>query len=94
MAVCSVADLPVLSWDRFAGLTALGGYLRDQHPAGLRVTGVPHAGVWPDVLLARALAQAGGATPVRELCGDALVSDAVLPHECHLLGRQLGYRWR
>ena len=92
VVVCSVADLPVLAWDRFASLAALGGYLRDQHPVGVRVTGVPHAGVWPDVLLARALAQAGGATPVGELCGDALAPDAVLPHQCQLLGRQLGYQ--
>ena len=65
--VRSVAQLPAEPWQRFGSLAGLGEYLRSQHPPELRVTGVPHGGVWPDVAMAQALAQAGDRVPVSEL---------------------------
>ena len=52
---------------------------------------MPHAGIWPDVALARALAQAGDRVRVGELRAGVSGPDAVLPHQCHLLGQELGY---
>ena len=57
--VRSVAQLPAEPWQRFGSLAGLGEYLRSQDLPELRVTGVPHAGIWPDVALARALARPG-----------------------------------
>ncbi len=89
--VRSVAHLPSEPWQRFGSLAGLGEYLRSQHLPELRVTGVPHGGIWPDVALARALAQAGDRVPVSELRAGISAPDAVLPHQCQLLGQQLGY---
>ena len=89
--VRSVAHLPSEPWQRFGSLARLGEYLQSQHLPELRVTGVPHAGIWPDVALARALAQAGDRVPVSELRAGISAPDAVLPHQCHLLGQELGY---
>ena len=88
--VRSLAELPAQPWQRFGSLTALGDYLQSQHPAELRVTGVPHRGLWLDVAMAHGLAQAGDRVPVGELRVDA-PPDAVLPDECHRLGQQAGY---
>ena len=55
------------------------------------MTGVPHAGIWPDVALAEALAKAGDRVRVGELRAGLSAPDAVLPHQCHLLGQELGY---
>ncbi|WP_239657423.1 non-ribosomal peptide synthetase [Mycobacterium riyadhense] len=90
-AVHSVADLPVEPWQRLGSLAALGQYLESQDLAGVRVCGAPHRGLWPDVELARALARANDQVPVSELDVAAPPLDAVLPHECELLGQQLGY---
>ena len=89
--VRSLAHLPCEPWQRFGSLARLGEYLQSQHPPELRVTGVPHAGIWPDAALARALAQAGDRVAVSELRAGISAPDAVLPHQCHLLGQQLGY---
>ena len=89
--VRSVAHLPSEPWQRFGSLARLGDYLQSHHVPEMRVTGVPHAGIWPDVALARALAQAGDRVRVSELRDGISVSDAVLPHQCHLLGQELGY---
>ena len=89
--VRSVADLPSEPWQRFGSLAGLGEYLQSQQLPELRVTGVPHAGIWPDVALAEALAQAGDRVPVSELRAGLSAPDAVLPHQCHLLGQELGY---
>ena len=58
VSVRSVAHLPCEPWQRFGSLAGLGDYLRSRQLPELRVTGVPHAGIWPDVALARALAEA------------------------------------
>ncbi|MBX9640352.1 MAG: amino acid adenylation domain-containing protein, partial [Mycobacteriaceae bacterium] len=91
LAVRSLAHLASEPWDRFAGLAVLGDYLRSQRLPELRVTGVPHAGIWRDVVLAQALSHAGDRVPVGQLRADISASDAVLPRECHQLGEQLGY---
>ena len=89
--VRSLAHLPSEPWQRFGSLARLGEYLQSQRLPELRVTGVPHAGIGPDVALARALAQAGDRVPVSELRAGISAPDAVLPHQCHLLGQELGY---
>ena len=50
--VRSVAHLPSQPWQRFGSLAGLGDYLRSQQLPELRVTGVPHGGIGPDVALA------------------------------------------
>ena len=62
-AVRSLAQLPAEPWQRFGSLAGLGEYLRSQQLPEVRVTGVPHGGIWPDVALAHALAQAGDRVP-------------------------------
>ncbi|MGA5541921.1 amino acid adenylation domain-containing protein [Mycobacterium sp. NPDC051198] len=91
VSVRSVAQLPTEPWQRFGSLAGLGAYLRSQQLPELRVTGVPHAGLLPDVRLAEAVAQARDGLPVGELRGEVCPTDAVLPYECHLLGDELGY---
>ena len=91
VSVRSVAELPSQPWQRFGSLAGLGEYLQSQQLPELRVTGVPHGGIGPDVALAEALAQAGDRVPVSELRAGLSAPDAVLPHQCHLLGQQLGY---
>ena len=89
--VRSRANLPSEPWQRFGNLARLGEYLQSQHLPELRVTGVPHAGIWPDVALALALVQADDRVRVSELRAGLSAPDAVLPHRCHLLGQELGY---
>ncbi len=89
--VRSVAHLPCEPWQRFGSLARLGEYLQSQHLPELRVIGVPHGGIWPEVALAQALAQAGDRVRVSELRADISAPDAVLPYQCQLLGQQLGY---
>ena len=89
--VRSVAHLPCEPWQRFGSLARLGEYLQSRQLPELRVTGVPHAGIWPDVAMARALAEAGDRVAVSELRAGLSAPDAVLPQQCHLLGQQLGY---
>ena len=89
--VRSVADLPSQPWQRFESLAKLGDYLRSQQLPELRVTGVPHAGIGPDVALAAALAKAGDRVRVSEVRAGLSAPEAVLPHQCHLLGQELGY---
>jgi amino acid adenylation domain-containing protein/thioester reductase-like protein/non-ribosomal peptide synthase protein (TIGR01720 family) len=91
VSVRSLAHLPCEPWQRFQSLARLGEYLRARQLPELRVTGVPHAGIRPDVELARALAQAGDQVAVGELRAGISAPDAVWPHQCHLLGQQLGY---
>src|SRR6202022_2002703 len=75
--VRSLAQLPSEPWQRFGSLARLGEYLQSQHLPELRVTGVPHAGIWPDAALAQALAQADDRVPVSELHAGISAPDAV-----------------
>ncbi|OBG82484.1 hypothetical protein A5699_00340 [Mycobacterium sp. E802] len=94
--VRSVAQLRSIPWQRFGNLAALRDYLQSEQLPEVRITGAPHAGIWPDAAMADALAQAlenGGArTTFSELRSrtDTFVA-SVLPHQCHLLGQELGY---
>ncbi|OBB38522.1 hypothetical protein A5752_12290 [Mycobacterium sp. 852002-51961_SCH5331710] len=88
----SAAEIPTEPWQRWGSLTALGDFLSTQQPTQLRVTAVPHGGIWLEVALAEALASAGDRVAVSEVrSGLEVPEDAVLPRQCHLLGDQLGY---
>jgi amino acid adenylation domain-containing protein/thioester reductase-like protein/non-ribosomal peptide synthase protein (TIGR01720 family) len=91
VAVRSLAQLPVEPWQRFGSLAALGEYLQSRQLPELRITGVPQGGVWLDVAMADALAQAGDGVPVSELRAGICAPEAVSVHQCHLLGQELGY---
>ncbi|WP_082949262.1 non-ribosomal peptide synthetase, partial [Mycolicibacterium celeriflavum] len=92
LTVRSLAQLPSEPWRRFESLTRLGEYLQSQRLPEVRITGVPHYGIWPDVALAEALAQSDERVTVNELRADtAARPDAILPYQCHLLGQKLGY---
>ena len=90
--VRSVAHLPCEPWQRFGSLARLGEYLRSRQLAELRVTGVPHAGIWPDAALARALAEAGDRVAVSELRAGLSAPDAVLPRPVSSAGAATGLR--
>src|SRR5690349_20845689 len=89
--VRSVADLPSQPWQQFESLVGLSEYLQSQQLPELRVTEVPHGAIWPDVALAQVLKAAGDRVPVSEVCAGISSPNAVLPHQCHLLGEGLGY---
>ena len=55
VSVRSLAHVSSEPWGRFGSLAGLGEYLQSQQLPELRVTGVPHAGIGPDVALADAL---------------------------------------
>ncbi|OBI47223.1 hypothetical protein A5707_20330 [Mycobacterium kyorinense] len=84
-------DLPSQPWQQFGTLAGLADYLQSQRLPELRVTGVPHSGIWSEVALARALAQSSGRVPISELRAGLSAPDGVLPHQCHALGQELGY---
>ena len=90
--VRSVAHLPCEPWQRFGSLARLGEYLQSQQLPELRVTGVPHGGIWPDVALARALAEAGDRVRVSELRAGLSAPDAVLPRPVSSAGAGTGIR--
>nr|WP_198730484.1 amino acid adenylation domain-containing protein [Mycolicibacterium baixiangningiae] len=88
----SRTHLPSLTWQRFGNLVALDDYLRSEVPLSIRITGVPHAGVWPDLAKADALANADGRAHLADLPMDLSASVGVAsPHQCHLVGQKLGY---
>nr|WP_224770130.1 non-ribosomal peptide synthetase [Mycobacterium simulans] len=87
----SVAQFPTQPWQQLKSLAALRNYLTSQRPSELRVTGVPHAGIWTDIAMTQALARAHDRLPVSQLRADLPAPEGVLPHQCHLLGQELGY---
>ncbi|WP_131816270.1 non-ribosomal peptide synthetase, partial [Mycolicibacterium porcinum] len=89
--VRSVAELPSEPWQRFGSLSKLAEYLRSEQMPEARICGVPHAGVWRDVELARGLDKAGDRERISELISGITESHAVSPHDCLQLGRELGY---
>ncbi|WP_458695270.1 non-ribosomal peptide synthetase [[Mycobacterium] appelbergii] len=90
--VRSVAQLRSEPWQRYGSLAALADHLRSERLPELRVTGVPHAGIWSDVAMAQALANPGTRLTVDELrSGTDSSPDTVLPHQCLALGQELGY---
>ncbi|MCV7076131.1 hypothetical protein, partial [Mycobacterium szulgai] len=91
-AVRSCAQLPTVPWNRWGSLAALGPYLHEERPLGVRVSGVPHRGVSPEVALDQELARAGDRVALHQLRVQPGAVDAAMPAECHRLGRELGYR--
>nr|WP_240630779.1 non-ribosomal peptide synthase/polyketide synthase [Mycolicibacterium sp. GF69] len=90
--VRSAADVPTRPWQQLGSLVAVEDFLRAEQPAQLRITAVPHAGVWPEVAMAQALAAAGDRVAISEVrAGLTIPEDAVLPQQCHRLGERLGY---
>ena len=80
MSVHSLAQVPAQPWGAVRKSCPVGEYLRSQ-ALEVRITGVPHAGIAPDVALADALERAGDRVVVAELRGGVSASDAVLPHQ-------------
>jgi len=89
-AARSVAVVPIHHWQQLNNLADVGQYLRSHRPAALRITSVPHAGIWTDVATDYAVQHDQGHTPVSRLRARP-PADAVLPHHCHHLGQELGY---
>nr|WP_163787923.1 non-ribosomal peptide synthetase [Mycolicibacterium insubricum] len=87
----SLTKIPSQPWEQFTGLAAVGDYLALQQPEALRVVGVPHAGVLPDVELVQALALAGDRVSLADLRAGITPSDGVLTDQCHRLGAERGY---
>ncbi|MBY0390192.1 MAG: class I SAM-dependent methyltransferase [Mycobacterium pseudokansasii] len=54
--VRSLADVPTQPWQRYGSLAAVGQYLQAKCPTQLRISGIPHGGIWPDVTMSHALA--------------------------------------
>ncbi|WP_139829494.1 methyltransferase, partial [Mycobacterium gastri] len=89
-AVQSLAQTPSHPWQHWQSLTALGQHLQTEHPHALRITDVPHAGIWTHVATTHTLHHADDHTPLSHLQPPP-PPDAVLPHHCHQLGQHLGY---
>ncbi|WP_186246091.1 phosphopantetheine-binding protein, partial [Mycobacterium simulans] len=88
---CIRDSLPTHPWHQWQSLAALGQHLQSQQPTALRITGIPHAGIWTEVATAHTLQHADGHMPLSQLRAGLSAPDAVLPHQCHHLGQQLGY---
>ncbi|WP_281278342.1 non-ribosomal peptide synthetase [Nocardia tenerifensis] len=86
--VRSLAGLPQRAWDEFGDLRGLRAHLVAQRPESLRVTGIPHAGTALDVAATRLVDTADEHARVADL--DPSTAAAVLPHEIHSLGAELG----
>ncbi|WP_133057832.1 non-ribosomal peptide synthetase, partial [Mycolicibacterium confluentis] len=82
---------PMMAWQTFGSLTRLGEHLRSQQASSLRITGVPNAGVLPDLTLAQALIDSANAVRLGDVRAGLQMPDALYPHELHSLGADLGY---
>ncbi|WP_160118502.1 non-ribosomal peptide synthetase, partial [Rhodococcus wratislaviensis] len=91
LATRSLADVPSTSWQRFGDPTALRKYLTGRRPDCVRVTGVPHAGLAPDIDAARALDDAADRDHVPTRRDADSRTDAMLPQDCHDIGEDLGF---
>ncbi|MCB9442240.1 MAG: methyltransferase [Mycolicibacterium sp.] len=87
----SLAQIPSQPWDQFTDLAGVGDYLASQQPEALRVIGVPHAAILPDVELVQALALAGDRVSLADLRAGIATSEGVLTDQCHRLGAEHGY---
>ncbi|WP_157106352.1 class I SAM-dependent methyltransferase, partial [Nocardia sienata] len=92
VAARSLATAPVRPWQQFEDLTRVREYLHTRHPHQIRISGIPHAGLTPDITTVHALDHAADHTPVADLREDnGPATDAVTPQDCHRLARELGY---
>ncbi|MFC9436842.1 amino acid adenylation domain-containing protein, partial [Nocardia sp. NPDC057030] len=88
--VRSLAGLPQRAWSEFGDLRGLHAQLAAERPGSLRITGIPQAGTVADVAAGRAVDAAAEHARVAELeLNDP--NAAVLPHEIHSLGAELGF---
>ncbi|KAA1243555.1 AMP-binding protein, partial [Mycobacterium simiae] len=90
VAVQSLAQVPARPWRHWKSLAVLGQHLETEHPCALRITDVPHAGIWTEVAISQALQHVDDGTPLGAL-GPEPPAAAVLPYQCRQLGQSLGY---
>ncbi|WP_139333086.1 non-ribosomal peptide synthetase, partial [Mycobacterium sp. SP-6446] len=88
--VRSLATAPTWTWAQCEGLNGLQDRLISQHPATVRITDIPRAGLITDVRVEAALA--AGRSPADALAdGTAEAADAVVPEALYRLGETIGY---
>ncbi|MDT2009436.1 AMP-binding protein [Rhodococcus opacus] len=91
VAVRSLA-VPRRSWRELDGVAGLREYLQTERPESLRVTGIPHTGLITEVTAARAIDEAAGRDPIRDLLDHADGSTGgMCPQDCDVLGLEFGY---
>ncbi|WP_457920631.1 amino acid adenylation domain-containing protein [Mycolicibacterium septicum] len=91
--VHSLADAPVWEWADCAGLSGLHAELAAQRPAQVRVSGIPRAGVFADVIVERALADGhSSADALAEAEIAANPANTVTPERLYQLGESAGYQ--
>ena len=83
--VRSLAAAPSWAWTHCSGLSGLHSRLAGEHPAVVRVTDIPRAGLIADVLVEHALATDG---VVADTGGSP---DPATPEELHRVGAAAGY---
>ncbi|WP_107656873.1 non-ribosomal peptide synthetase [Nocardia suismassiliense] len=89
----SVADIPAVE---FTDLDQLRSELRARHGAGIRITGIPHAGLFAEIEATEQIRAGlpGTATPgvgFEGVLGSADERVGALPEDLHLLGQDCGY---
>ncbi|BBZ39434.1 hypothetical protein MCNS_24970 [Mycobacterium conspicuum] len=82
----SLAAAPTWSWPASPGLDALRTRLTSEHPAAVRVTDIPRAGLITDVHIESAVADG---LPLADALGHG--ADSVTPEDLHRLGAATGY---
>ncbi|PBC50623.1 non-ribosomal peptide synthetase, partial [Rhodococcus sp. ACS1] len=87
----SLADVPSTSWQRIGDPTALRKFLTGRRADCVRVIGVPHRGLAPDVEATHALDVAADRDHVPTRHEADSRTDAMLPQDCHDLGEALGF---
>nr|WP_167372163.1 non-ribosomal peptide synthetase [Rhodococcus koreensis] len=87
----SLADVPSTSWQRIGDPTALRTFLTGRRADCVRVIGVPHRGLAPDVEATHALDVAADRDHVPTRRDADSRTDAMLPQDCHDLGEALGF---
>ncbi|WP_405167764.1 non-ribosomal peptide synthase/polyketide synthase [Nocardia sp. NBC_01499] len=99
-AAVSVADAPKVEFRDHVWLRA---FLRTRRPDGVRITGIPHAGLTGQIEATHLIrtgepVSAGGQTVPLAVSFEGMVADhaarmdtGLLPEDLHVLGQQLGY---
>ncbi|MGE2814174.1 amino acid adenylation domain-containing protein, partial [Mycobacterium heidelbergense] len=89
--VRSLASAPTWTWAQCEGLNGLQDRLISEHPATVRITDIPRAGLITDVRVEAALA--AGRSPADALAdATADAADAVVPEALYRLGETTGYQ--
>ncbi|MDT5411888.1 MAG: hypothetical protein QOG14_4108, partial [Mycobacterium sp.] len=87
-SVRSLADAPIWAWADCAGLSGLHAELTSQHPAVVRVAGIPRAGVIADVCMEQALANGLSVAEAHA----TTTADTATPEQLHRLAEESGYQ--